>query len=100
MFRVFMTSKETLTNCPFCGKMTITILHVPFVANIFTSKCRAGGRNTVYQKERFDVMSGCEACGKNRKEVEKALNSSGKEQSHEERLKRLKEAGLPTRIEG
>lgn len=91
-------SSETLTNCPFCGKLTITILHIPFVANTFTSKCRAGGRNTRYQKERFDVMSGCDECGKTRKEVENALNSSGKEQSHEDRLRRLKESGLPTKI--
>lgn len=92
--------QETLTNCPFCGKLTISILHIPFVANTFTSKCRAGGRNTVYQKERYDVLSGCEACGKSQKEIEKALNEgSTKQVSHEERLRRLREAGLPLKIE-
>jgi len=94
-------TEQSLTNCPFCRKLTITILHIPFVANTFTSKCRAGGKNTIYQKERFDVMSGCDSCGKSRKEVEEALNrGSIREIPHEERLKRLKEAGLPTRIEG
>lgn len=92
---------ETITTCPFCKKPTIKILHVPFVANTFTSKSRAGGRNTVIQKERFDVLSGCDECGKSKKEVERALNTGRtKEMTHEERIKRMKDAGLPTRIGG
>ena len=90
--------QESVIECPFCGKMTITILHIPFVTNTFTSKCRAGGKNTIIQKERFDVLSGCEACGKSKKEVEKALNK-GKQIPHEERLKRAKKSGLPVMIE-
>ena len=90
---------ETLTTYPFCGKLTITILHIPFVANTFTSKCRAGGRTTRYQKERFNVLSGCEACGKSQKEVQDELDGK-KGIPHEERIKRLQQAGLPTRIEG
>jgi len=92
-------TRETLTNCPFCGKLTIKILHIPFVANTFASKCRAGGRNTVIQKERFDVLSGCDACGKSRKEVENTLNNKEDKISHEERIRRIRESGLPTRIE-
>ena len=38
------------------------------------------------------------ALEKSRKEVEKAFNE-GKRASHEERIKRIKESGLPTRIE-
>ena len=89
---------EMVTNCPFCGKMSIRVLHIPFVAQTITSKCRAGGRVTRYQRERFEVLSGCEACGKSREEVEKAFNEM-KKLSHEERIKRIKESGLPTRIE-
>ena len=89
---------EGLTDCPFCGSHTIKILHIPFVANTFASKCRAGGRNTVIQKSDDKVLSGCENCGKSQKEVEKALNE-GKEISHEERIKRMKESGLPTQLE-
>ena len=93
-------SNETITSCPFCDKMTIIILHIPFVSNTFTSNCRSGGTTTRIQKERFDVISGCEACGKDRKEVEDSLNGPVKERSHEDRLKRLKEAGLLTQIGG
>jgi len=91
--------QESLTNCPFCKKMTIKLLHIPFVSNTFTSKCRAGGKNTRIQKEKYDVLSGCEACGKSLKEVEKELNGEGKQASHEERLKRIRDSGLPTRVE-
>ena len=91
---------EMIIQCPFCGKDTITILHIPFVSNTFTSKCRAGGKITNIQKERHNVISGCSGCGKSLKEVEKALNSGKtKEVSHEERLKRIRESGLPTIIE-
>lgn len=90
---------ETVIQCPFCGKQTITILHIPFVSNTFTSKSRAGGKVTRIQKERYDILSGCSECVKSRKEVEKALNTGRtKEISHEERLKRIKEAGLPTKL--
>jgi len=90
---------ETLTTCPFCKKLTVKVLHIPFVANTYTSKCRAGGRNTVYQKERFDVLSGCESCGKTQKEVQDELDGK-REIPHEERIRRLQQSGLPTRIEG
>jgi len=91
---------ETIIQCPFCGKETITILNIPFVSNTFTSKCRAGGKSTVIQKERHNVLSGCLECGKSKKDIEKALNTGKtKEESHEERLRRIKEAGLPTIIE-
>jgi len=88
-----MTS-EKLTNCPFCGKETIRILHQPFVARKSMSKSRFGAGGPKYTKERSDVLSGCEACGKSQKEVQKALE--GKEvRSHEERMERLKKRGLP-----
>ena len=90
---------ETLTTCPFCKKETIRVLHIPFVKQTITSKCRAGGRNTRYQHEKFEVISGCSACGKSKEEVEKALNGPLKKESHEERLKRLRESGIPTVIE-
>jgi len=91
---------ETIIQCPFCGKLTITILHIPFVSKTISSKTRAGGRETRIQKERYDVLSGCSECRKSQKEVEKALNTGKtKEIPHEERLRRIKEAGLPTRLE-
>ena len=88
---------EALINCPFCSKLTITILHIPLTVSKVSSRCRAGGTTKKVQKEKYDILSGCEACGKSKKEVEKALNE-GKQLSHEEKLKRFKDAGLPTRF--
>lgn len=57
------------------------------------------GRRTTEQYNVRDVN--CPKCGKKAKEIEKALKKGKtKDVSHEDRLKRLKEAGLPTRIEG
>jgi len=89
---------EQLTNCPFCGKLSIKILHIPHVVNKFASGCRAGGKRTFIQEEKYNVISGCEECGKSKKEVEKTLNQ-GKEIDHKEVVKRIKKQGLPTRIE-
>lgn len=85
---------ETLTNCPYCGKETIKILHQPFVSRKSMSKSRFGTGGPVYTKERFEVLSGCEACGKSQKEVQTALEGK-KERSHEEKIERLKKRGLP-----
>lgn len=89
---------EAVTNCPFCGKETIKILHQPFVARKGMSKSRFGSGGPVFTKEKSDVLSGCEACGKSQKEVEKAMNGVAPI-SHEERLERLKKRGLPLVIE-
>lgn len=85
---------EKLTNCPFCGKETIKILHQPFVSRKSMSKSRFGSGGPVYTKERLEVLSGCDACGKSLKEVQKALGGK-EERSHEEKIERLKKRGLP-----
>jgi heterodisulfide reductase subunit B len=94
-----MKPQEALIECPFCEKMTIRVLRIPFIKQTITSKCRAGGRNTKYQREKDEVLSGCSECGKSKKEVEEALETSAKEITPEKLKKRLKEAGLPTVIE-
>ena len=93
-------NQKALSNCPFCHKLTIKILHIPFVANTITSKCRAGGRTTTYQRERFNILSGCDACGKTKKDIEDSFDGKNSHVSHEDRIKRLQGAGIPTRIEG
>ena len=88
-----MVQEKTL-NCPFCNKSTIRILHQPFVVRKSMSKSRFGAGGPRYTKERFEVLSGCELCGKSKKEVQTALEGK-KEISHEELLERLKKRGLP-----
>ena len=63
------------------------------------SKSRFGSGGPVYTKERFEVLSGCSACGKSEKEVRDALEGK-KKLSHSERLKLWKKRGLPLVIGG
>ncbi len=90
--------EERLVNCPFCKQMTIKIIHQPFVARKGLTKSRFGAGGPVYTKEKTEVLSGCSGCGKSKNDVEKELNSEGSTKSHEERLKRMREMGLPMKI--
>ena len=91
-------AEERLTNCPFCKQLSIKILHQPFVARKGITRSRFGAGGPVYTKEKTEVLSGCSECGKSKDDVEKELNGEGRTKSHEERLKRLREMGLPTKI--
>ena len=90
---------ETQTTCPFCKKMSIRVLHIPFVSNTFSSSCRAGGKNTKIQKEGWKVLSGCPDCNKPLEEIKSALEHGTKHETHEDKLKRLRNAGLPLVLE-
>lgn len=86
--------RGTLKACPLCGRETIRILHQPFVARKSMSKSRFGAGGPKYTKERSDVLSGCDACGKTLKEVEKSLEGK-EERNHDEMIERLRKRGLP-----
>jgi len=90
--------EERLIICPFCKQLTIKVLHQPFVARKGLTKSRFGAGGPVYTKEKTEVFSGCSSCGKSLKEVKDALGDEGKGKPHEERLKRLRASGLPTKI--
>jgi hypothetical protein len=50
--------------------------------------------------ESYQVAGDCPNCGKTQKELQHAVDGEPiKRLSHEERIKRLKEAGLPTTFE-
>ncbi|MCD6496602.1 MAG: hypothetical protein J7K54_04995 [Candidatus Aenigmarchaeota archaeon] len=92
---------EEVVDCPFCkkGKINVTYVH-PYVSwNV--SRIAAGAKRTrFYHDEKYKVHNKCPVCGRSRQEIREALESgTTKSVSHEERLKRLREAGLPTRIE-
>ena len=95
-----MVSGRAVIRCPFCNKMTIKAFHKPSHLEPKTTHISAGSKTTYYRvPESYEVLSGCSACGKSQKEVQKAFDTGiTKELSHEERLKRLKESGLPLKI--
>jgi hypothetical protein len=53
-----------------------------------------------YPKEKYEVMDDCPECGASSKKIEKYLYSDEdyKKPSRDNILKRMKEAGLPTRV--
>ena len=92
---------ETETECPFCHKGKIATHHVEGCLQGTKSSIAAGSKITYHKRpDKYTVLHKCPNCGKTAKEIEKALETGiTKELTHEERLKRLKESGLPTRIE-
>ena len=86
--------------CPFCGKGKVTVTFVP--GYISWRASRAAGRTKrtrFYHNPRSRVHSKCPKCGESARAIREALESGGaKPKTHEERLRRLKEGGLPTKI--
>jgi hypothetical protein len=96
-----MAVSHLTMKCPFCNKGDIEILYVP--STVRPLKGPWGGSKPTLRRAQENVMvksEKCPVCGKSQKEIEKGLeNEVGNKVSHEESLKRLRESGLPTRIE-
>lgn len=96
----YTTGKATV-ECPFCGKMGVSAFVKPSYLQGKTSRI-SGGSKTTYHRvpPSTEYQGSCPHCGKSAKEMQKAHETGiTKRMSHEERLKRIKEAGLPTVIE-
>jgi hypothetical protein len=78
--------------------MGVKAFHKPSHLEPKVSHISAGSKTTCYRvPESYDVVSGCPACGKSKEEIERVFETGViRELSHEERLKRLRDAGLPT----
>jgi predicted RNA-binding Zn-ribbon protein involved in translation (DUF1610 family) len=97
---VKMVKENLQMKCPFCGKGDIEVLFVP--SSVRFKKGPYGGSRggAIRSQEATLVQTDCPTCGKTKQEIEKALRDGvTKEVSKEERLKRLMDSGLPTRIE-
>jgi len=81
--------------CPICQKGDIITLYTP--RTMITTYGRAASNKkaiTYFKDEKYTIISEkCPSCGNSKKKIEKVLKH-GKEQSNEEVLRRLKEAGL------
>lgn len=91
-------SKQSLSfKCPFCNKGKIDALYFPSVKNYIGGPHGVGKKLITHSKEDLIVENDCPVCGKNHKEIKKAYEK-GKVKSHEERIKRIMESGLPTMV--
>jgi len=94
----YTTGKATF-ECPFCKKRTVVAFHHPAHREARTSRISAGAKTKwIMVPESYDILSGCSNCGATKEEIQDKID--GKEKiTHEERVKRLKERGLPLVIE-
>lgn len=86
--------------CPFCKKSVVRILKSESFMQAQRTHISAGTKYIYHRvPEKYKVLESCPNCGKSKKEIQKALDTGiTKELSHAERLKRLRGAGLPTKI--
>jgi len=92
--------KNEIIDCPFCKKGKIDIVTTPEFYSYKTARAFGKAKKIpVVHPERIDVQNKCPECGKSKQEIKEALISGTTNKSHEERLKRIKDSGLPTRIE-
>ena len=92
---------ETLLECPFCHKGDVRVFHKEGYLQPRVSRISAGAKVRYYRMpDTYRVLEDCPECGKSKREIQRAFETGvTKEVSHEERLRRLREAGLPTRVE-
>lgn len=88
--------------CPLCNKGIIEIHHILPIRNNNMTTTVAGRRakTTHESPEREDVLNDCPSCGATRESIEKKLKEGklSKPPSREQILKRLRDAGLPTKV--
>lgn len=96
-----MAVSHLTVKCPFCNKGEIEILYIPKSARPFKGPWGGSKPGLKFAQENTIVQSEkCPVCGKSQKEIEKSLRKeTDNKVSHEERLKRIKDSGLPTIIE-
>ncbi len=98
------TKEPRVLKCPFCDRGDIEAVYQP--SRVEKRMSRGSGFNgmtPIHIDERYTISMDCPKCGKKGSEIERALNrGEGKRKapSNEEILKRLKEAGLPTKVGG
>lgn len=96
-----MVSGKAEVKCPICGKHGVSAFVKPSYLSASIGRI-SGKTSTKYYRvpESCDYQGKCPHCGATAKEMQKAQETGiTKKASHEERLKRIKEAGLPLVIE-
>lgn len=92
--------QETVIECPFCKKNVVKTLKFESFMQAERTHISAGTKYIYHRTpEKYEVLDKCPNCGKTKEEIQKALDTGiTKQLSHEERLRRLMKAGLPTKI--
>lgn len=87
-------------DCPLCQKAKVRVTFVAGYMSWSVSRIAAGSKRTPYFHDpKVRVNGSCPACKATAAEIKEALERGGKRASHEERLRRIQDSGLPTVIE-
>jgi hypothetical protein len=89
-----------IVKCPFCNEGEINVMYTPKAYGYQVTRA-ASNKKTIpkmFPEKYVVLVSNCPVCKHTKAEIEKRLKE-GKQLSKEEIIKRMQEAGLPTRIE-
>ena len=95
-----MGKQTMILKCPFCNKGEIEADYFPSILS--SRKGSYGGSKPKFERSSSNMIittEKCPTCGKTANEIKKRIEK-GEIQSHEDRVKRLKESGMPTQIGG
>lgn len=92
---------EVELDCPFCGKAKVKTFHKEGFLQARKSSISAKSATTFYRRpDTYIVIDDCPNCKKTAKEIEQAFNKGiTREIPHEERVERMRKAGIPTAFE-
>ena len=92
--------RNETVKCPFCGKENIDITRISEYYGYHAARAFGKVKQIpVVHPERIEIHNKCPKCDKTKSDIREALESgAAKLKTHEERLKRLQAAGLPTKI--
>lgn len=103
MAYTFSRDRYKRIECPFCENGEIEIHHTLPIKkeNISTTVGGRRARTGSQTPEKEEVQNDCPKCGAKRKDIQKKLKEGLiKTPSNKDILRRLKEAGLPTKVGG
>ncbi len=102
---VLFSGIYVILKCPHCDTGKIDVRYTPPLKR---SRRESYGRShskdvIIWDSEKYEVLEDCPECGKKASEIERVLNKGEEKRkppSNKEILRRLKEAGLPTKVGG
>ena len=92
--------EKVVIECPFCGQKTINAIYQPSILQSSTSSSAHKRITKFYQtKEKYDIQTGCQNCGKSLSEVKKNLSEGFQVLQRDKKiLERLKQEGMPLEV--
>ena len=87
--------------CPFCHEGKVEVFHKESYMQAKKSHIAAGDKVSFHRRpDTYEVLEDCPKCGEKAKVIQEAYETGTAEPiSHEERIKRFRKEGIPTRIE-